>query len=512
MTTEDFKTYNNKRAFRRRQLHTWSRRLAEVQAKPLKDMNQDQLEKIQQDLYKLESTMEGLGEEAFQTLSEESDLLAKEQDAQEQFEQELFLVLELVNRLIKLKKIFTRHRKVQLEGKTLISMGPDACLVERRYDDFISTCQDLITEDVALLDHTQMAAEYAATEALMGEVQKCLSTKKVPHNEDDGEDDAPTRRSGPIIMGPGLNLEMPHFDGQPRNWAKFKRMFQIVLDTRGSHYDAVAKSVLLENSMKTKDAKDVVIRNSTGDDPYNKAMTALSEKYGNPRVLLPILVRDLTHNEDVYAYTKEGLQALYDQYVTSYEHLQDIIADSLTTYLCQCAREHFSPKLREEWDRYASPLTALPTIADIRNFVNKLVNQMEPTSTYEDDVPEKEIQNANILTVNLPDDDDFNLPYDDPGDDDDAPKLTYDEDANGRNPSTKSQATSPSTCKEAPRDSGEVTTPPRESVRDMAVPVPPWAGSQALYRRATYSSPAEDKQSPETTPLDSTPSSVDYVD
>ncbi len=49
-------------------------------------------------------------------------------------------------------------------------------------------------------------------------------------------------------------------------------------------------------------------------------------------------------------------------------------------------------------------------------------------------------------------------------------------------------------------------------VRDMAVPVPPWAGSQALYRRATYSSPAEDKQSPETTPLDSTPSSVDYVD
>ncbi len=381
MTTEDFKTYNNKRAFRRRQLHTWSRRLAEVQAKPLKDMNQDQLEKIQQDLYTLESTMEGLGEEAFQTLSEESGLLAKEQDAQEQFEQELFLVLELVNRLIKLKKMFTRHRKVQLEGKTLISMGPDACLVERRYDDFISTCQDLITEDVALLDHTQMAAEHAATEALMGEVQKCLSTKKVPHDEDDGEDDAPTRRSGPIIMGPGLNLEMPHFDGQPRNWAKFKRMFQIVLDTRGSHYDAVAKSVLLENSMKTKDAKDVVIRNSTGDDPYNKAMTALSEKYGNPRVLLPILVRDLTHNEDVYAYTKEGLQALYDHYVTSYEHLQDIIADSLTTYLCQCAREHFSPKLREEWDRYASPLTALPTIADIRNFVNKLVNQMEPTST-----------------------------------------------------------------------------------------------------------------------------------
>ncbi len=130
--------------------------------------------------------MEGLGEEAFQTLSEESGLLAKEQDAQEQFEQELFLVLELVNRLIKLKKMFTRHRKVQLEGKTLISMGPDACLVERRYDDFISTCQDLITEDVALLDHTQMAAEHAATEALMGEVQKCLSTKKVPHNEDDG--------------------------------------------------------------------------------------------------------------------------------------------------------------------------------------------------------------------------------------------------------------------------------------------------------------------------------------
>ncbi len=387
MTTEDFKTYNNKRAFRRRQLHTWSRRLAEVQAKPLKDMNQD--------LTQEDCKPHPLRVDEFYTILTEVE--------------------------------------ATLNSRPLAPLHGDGH-----------------PEDIVLTPGHFLIQRPLKAPPLPQELSKTTTTSHL------------------------------------RRWTLVQHLNQTLWDRWLHTYlqSRFARSKWHIDAHEVKVGDIVLIRDVTlrrRNWPLGKVTQTFPGTDGVTRT-----VEVLCHGK------------LYTRAVHLLCPLVNSTAPTDPTTP--------SPEAVEEPEPSNVPEPPNDAMNEPREEEDK-----QPEDD-EDDVPEKEIQNANILTVNLPDDDDFNLPYDDPGDDDDAPKLTYDEDANGRNPSTKSQATSPSTCKEAPRDSGEVTTPPRESVRDMAVPVPPWAGSQALYRRATYSSPAEDKQSPETTPLDSTPSSVDYVD
>ncbi len=104
---------------------------------------------------------------------------------------------------------------------------------------------------------------------------------------------------------------------------------------------------------------------------------ALTETYGSPQVVYSILVRVITKG-DYFEYGREGLQWLQDQYVLNYDAINALVEDSSSQFLTQHARQFFSPKLKEEWDKHVSGREEMPNINDLRKYIRSIIYQMEP--------------------------------------------------------------------------------------------------------------------------------------
>ncbi len=227
----------------------------------------------------------------------------------------------------------------------------------------------------------------AFTKLKEGKVDLNLSISKALEAVDDSA--SSTSSATPIVhvpSEPALKIDLPKFNGKPASWLTFQTMFENVISKRGKHLSGVEKTTLLNNAMTTKEAKDLVNQHSSGGVDYDKAMGALKRHFGSIHVIYPILVSTITKGGH-FEMTKKSLADLHDKIFRPYYQITSIASDSLSTYLAQYAKQLFSSKLREEWDRHMGAKVSLPTLDDLLEFVEGIQVRLPPDAIDSSDSP-----------------------------------------------------------------------------------------------------------------------------
>ncbi|GFT55871.1 DUF1758 domain-containing protein [Trichonephila clavipes] len=109
------------------------------------------------------------------------------------------------------------------------------------------------------------------------------------------------------------NIELPTFDGNPRDWLNFWTQFEKIHDDVNID-DRDKFQYLIQSTAPRSSPREIVESFPATAANYKKAIEYLKERYGNTSVLIQVYIRDLL--QLVMAKNKSDLSSLYDKLQT----------------------------------------------------------------------------------------------------------------------------------------------------------------------------------------------------
>ncbi len=123
---------------------------------------------------------------------------------------------------------------------------------------------------------------------------------------------------------PKIKLELPDFNGEPTEWKRFHGPFTHAMDSHGAAFTEQENLGVLLKSMKSDEARRIVESYANSTDCYKEAMGALTEKFGSPIRIFPILVWK-SMERSPWDYNEEGLANLRKQYFNTLTDMKELV-------------------------------------------------------------------------------------------------------------------------------------------------------------------------------------------
>ncbi|GFS63921.1 DUF1758 domain-containing protein [Trichonephila inaurata madagascariensis] len=117
------------------------------------------------------------------------------------------------------------------------------------------------------------------------------------------------------------NIELPIFDGNPRDWLNFWTQFEKTPDDVNID-DRDKFQYLIQSTASRSSPREIVVSFPATAANYKKAIEYLKERYGNTSVLIKVYIRHLL--ELAMVKNKSDLSSLYDKLQTRIRALDSL--------------------------------------------------------------------------------------------------------------------------------------------------------------------------------------------
>ncbi|XP_055620544.1 uncharacterized protein LOC129764919 [Toxorhynchites rutilus septentrionalis] len=134
------------------------------------------------------------------------------------------------------------------------------------------------------------------------------------HNNPAGRNQSPI-----IVHQQALRVPLPTFDGQYRNWAKFKAMFQDLMST--STDSNAIKLYHLEKAL-IGDASGVIDASTIRDNNYEHAWRILENRFDNKRLIIDTHIQGIKNLKQMTRKSSKELRDLIDECTRHVEGLR----------------------------------------------------------------------------------------------------------------------------------------------------------------------------------------------
>lgn len=203
------------------------------------------------------------------------------------------------------------------------------------------------------------------------------STWDRDEDDDDGDEDEDDDDSYKGRRSSSIKVDPPTFYGSIVQFPDFKKLFIDVL--KGQKLTPYEKKTVLLKSMGTKETKEQVRIALKKAKTFKEALEKLSLRYEKGRDVVAFHLRELIHNPQV-EYNHEGTQRvlkLLNDNAAGLELAECLTADQVVVSILD---SQFSPELQKLWRTKTESIKGIPTIEDLREYMESLERIMAPTS------------------------------------------------------------------------------------------------------------------------------------
>ncbi len=132
------------------------------------------------------------------------------------------------------------------------------------------------------------------------------------------------------------------------------------------------KFAIIRQAVVPPQGKHLVNDHMKGSSSIPSLIEALRDMYGRSQIVIPILVQKITEPLKIDS-SIPALQKFKERVLDNYRSLDSHLGNNLAKFMPHLLRPYFVGELRKEWDRLLCDKLLEPTIADLNEFINKLL-------------------------------------------------------------------------------------------------------------------------------------------
>jgi len=143
------------------------------------------------------------------------------------------------------------------------------------------------------------------------------------------------------------------------------------------------KDLLSDKSdVKSSEAERMVRLYAATEDGYNKALKALTQKFGSAKKVFPQQVHGITSRETTNL-TQEGFSRYRDKYVLPLQTMSELGCTSISQFAASLALNNFDHNLRDEWTKHYKTANEIPSLDNTTKFLEPLENNIQFLTLYD---------------------------------------------------------------------------------------------------------------------------------
>ncbi len=228
----------------------------------------------------------------------------------------------------------------------------------------LTSVQSLRREAADVITHAEIDASVKPLKESLPIIAKEFQLAKLKSKEKRHSEPHSPRRDTPHAAP--LQIDLPQFKVHHLEWQHFETLFRAVIESHTSGYSELDKRCLLLKTLESQEARDIATRFASKNDTLEEVLKCLSQKFGRPQLVYPILVARVTQ-PDTYHDNYDEFQRLYNRVVGGFK-----------TLLLQYTRQHFGADLSDEWDEHIAGKEGLSNIADLKEYLGHRLLHMTP--------------------------------------------------------------------------------------------------------------------------------------
>jgi len=376
-----------KRAVRKGKITRLRHQLDDVLKLDLQKLEAGNLEKIIEDLRREKSLFEALQERFEGLMAEQDDStqegMEREMIAGEEIKEQCSYTLRQAKKLKHTHSLYVEASLLE-RNFNLIMSKPEApyeeieknsSKLQKRISAFLS--QTTSNPSPLLADCIQNVIDQQAQLYTLVTDSRAKSIERLEAKTPSVSTPAPFK----FPKSTSLKLDLPTFSGNPTEWHNFFDLFSSTLARAGEEFSDRERTCFLLKAMANTTAEEIVKNHATADDGYSKAVEALTQKFGVPKVVLPHLVRKVTAKE-TFTFSQESLSRLRKNHLLPIAEMKRLGCDSAKHLVAALILDNFDAGLYENWSKHYRDEERAPTTDDIDRFIRPLESNVrdEPAS------------------------------------------------------------------------------------------------------------------------------------
>ena len=164
-------------------------------------------------------------------------------------------------------------------------------------------------------------------------------------------------------------LELPTFHGDIFSWKNFWEQFYVSFHNRTS-IPKEEKLMYLQNAIKDKTAKDLIVGLTKSRDHYDEAVKSLQERYDSPRQIHQTLVRRIVEATPLKDGTGKEIRAFHDLVIQHLRALKSLGHEPSQAFITSLLEMKLNATTMFEWQRHSQDHTDAPDYQVLPDFLN----------------------------------------------------------------------------------------------------------------------------------------------